>query len=64
MPYVDFEVGDWMTVDYQAIEHNLSVVSISATAGEGGLLFDIEFTEYPNDTTFMASAPERPALSL
>jgi len=65
-PYVDFGVGDWMTVDYQAIEHNLSVVSISATAGEGGLLFDIEFTEYPNDTTstLFTQPPERPRLAL
>jgi hypothetical protein len=50
VPYVDWGVGDNMAVDYMAVVHNVSVLSISAKAGEGGLLFDVEFTEFPVDT--------------
>lgn len=46
-PYVDFNLGDWMSVDYRQVQHNLSVISLSAMAGEGGLLWDVEFSEYP-----------------
>ena len=47
IPYVDFGVGDSMAVDYQAVVHDVAVLSISAKAGEGGLLFDLELTEWP-----------------
>lgn len=49
IPYLDFGVGDWMTLDYQDVTRPVSVVSISAKAGEGGLLWDVELTEYPVD---------------
>jgi hypothetical protein len=47
MPYVDFKLGDWLRVTYKDINQMFSVTSLSAIAGEGGLLWDIEFTEYP-----------------
>jgi hypothetical protein len=47
IPYYDFGLGDDMAVHYQGVIHNLSVTSLSAEAGEGGLLWDVEFTEYP-----------------
>jgi hypothetical protein len=46
-PYVDISLGDWMHVDYRAVIHNVCIMSFSAEAGEGGLKWDIEFTEYP-----------------
>jgi hypothetical protein len=48
-----------MHVDYQAVVHDVSVLSISAKAGEGGLLFDVEFTEWPNDTSVTFASPSR-----
>jgi hypothetical protein len=36
-----------MHVDYRAVIHNVCIMSFSAEAGEGGLKWDIEFTEYP-----------------
>ena len=50
IPYVDWKVGDSFAVDYQAVVHDVSTLSISAKAGDGGLLFDVELTEWPNDT--------------
>jgi hypothetical protein len=49
IPYVDLHLGDWMHVSYQAIEHDVAIQSFSAQAGEGGLLWDMEVTEYPLD---------------
>lgn len=47
IPYYNFGLGDDMSVAYGTLVHNLSVTSLSAEAGEGGLLWDVEFTEYP-----------------
>lgn len=58
VPYYDFFLGDDMHVSYQAIEHNVSVTSLSATAGEGGLLWDVEFTEYPPEAVIPPSGGE------
>jgi hypothetical protein len=49
IPYVDLKPGDSMHVDYQSVVHDVSILSISARAGEGGLLFDLELTEWPVD---------------
>lgn len=46
MPYQNIKIGDWLNLDYQAIERVVMVTSFSAKAGEGGLLWDIEVTEY------------------
>jgi hypothetical protein len=47
LPYLDLKLGDAIKVDYQAVEHDVSITSFSAEAGEGGLLWDIEVSEYP-----------------
>lgn len=47
IPYVDLSIGDWVPIDYQAVEYDSVVItSWSARAGEGGLLWDIEVTEF------------------
>lgn len=59
IPFLDFNVGDSMQVDYRAVVHNISITSISARAGEGGLLLDIEATEWPNDGDVLAAHAPR-----
>lgn len=54
VPYVDLRIGDRVGLDYQAVEYaERVIVSWSASAGEGGLLWDIELGEYfaPVDTS-------------
>ena len=49
VPFVDVQPGDWMQVQYQGVARDLCVQGISARAGEGGLLCEVTFTEYPPD---------------
>lgn len=58
-PYVDFFVGDRVNLDYQAIERQVSITSLSAKAGEGGLLWDIEVTEWPLPTVTLVEQPRQ-----
>lgn len=51
IPYVDYKIGDIVTIAYLEndpygfITVKMSITSLSATTGEGGLLWDVEFTE-------------------
>jgi len=56
VPYIDFKLGDWLRVTYKDINQMFSVTSLSAAAGEGGLLWDVEFTEYPPEQIIPALA--------
>ncbi len=56
-PYVDFFPGDVVTLDYQAIERQVTITSLSAKAGEGGLLWDIEVTEFPLPSAALTEMP-------
>lgn len=47
-PLLDFEVGDAITLDYADAPTDVRVLSASATAGEGGLLWDLELVEVPS----------------
>jgi hypothetical protein len=42
---VDFFPGDRVAVSYQDAPAAVQVLSMSATAGEGGLLWDLELAE-------------------
>lgn len=44
-PLVAFNVGDTLTLDYQDAPTDVRVLSISAEAGDGGLLWDLELVE-------------------
>jgi hypothetical protein len=44
VPLVDFKVGDTVALAYGGAPASARVLSVSATAGEGGLLWDLELT--------------------
>jgi hypothetical protein len=46
-PLVDFQPGDTITLSYSDAPTTVQVLSMSATAGEGGLLWDLELAELP-----------------
>jgi hypothetical protein len=45
VPLIDFDAGDTITLTYAEVNKPVRVLSLSATAGEGGLLWDAEFTD-------------------
>jgi hypothetical protein len=47
IPFVDYFPGDWMDMSYQDRTQPVAVQEISASSGEGGLLWEVGFTEYP-----------------
>lgn len=44
VPFFDFTVGDRVTINYRGLNLQARILSISARAGEGGLLWSIEVT--------------------
>jgi hypothetical protein len=47
-PLVDFQPGDTIGLSYADAPTSVQVLSMSATAGEGGLLWDLELVEVPS----------------
>jgi hypothetical protein len=47
-PLVSFFPGDRIAVDYQDAPAAVQVLSMSASAGDGGLLWDLELAEVPS----------------
>lgn len=47
VPLVDFQVGDRVGLDYLDAPVEVEVLSISATAGKGGLMWDLEVAAVP-----------------
>jgi hypothetical protein len=44
-PLVDYQPGDTIALDYPGAPTSARILSISAEAGEGGMLWDLELTE-------------------
>jgi hypothetical protein len=47
IPFIDYQLGDWGALDYKEQQQQVAVQGISGEAGEGGLLWQVELTEYP-----------------
>ncbi len=47
IPFFDFNVGDWVQITYRDLTLQVRILSISASAGDGGLLWSMEVTNEP-----------------
>lgn len=56
VPYIDFGVGDEITIDYRDVDRTARILSISAEAGEGGLQWSLEVTDESVDVGTAALA--------
>jgi hypothetical protein len=45
VPAVDFQAGDTLTVTYEGISQQLRILSLSGSAGGGGVLWEAELTD-------------------
>jgi hypothetical protein len=47
IPFVDYQLGDWGALDYTDQQQQVAVQGISGEGSEGGILWQVELTEYP-----------------